>query len=360
MINFADLNYLDVKKNFSKIFIDLDRKKLSMRTNQIWKFYYQKGYFKPSLFSNLPSEIIKAIENKINFTRLKIKKKQLSKDGTIKWLLELKDKNLVETVYIPSESHGTLCISSQVGCTLNCKFCHTGTQPLVKNLSSNEIINQIMVAKDELNEWFEQKKINNIVYMGMGEPLYNFENVKKSVQILKDTNGLNFSNKRITISTSGISPNIKKAANEIGTYLALSLHAPNNNIRNSLMPINKKFNIKNIIEDCNHYAKENKNKIFIEYVLLKNINDSAKCAKQLSNIMSKFPCKLNLIQFNPWPGVKYTPSTYEQTLKFIEIVQKNGHIVTLRKSRGDDILGACGQLKTASGRAKRFSSFLKN
>lgn len=360
MINFADLNYLDVKKKFSKIFIDLDRKKLSMRTNQIWKFYYQKGYFKPSLFSNLPSEIIKAIENKINFTRLKIKKKQLSKDGTIKWLLELKDKNLVETVYIPSESHGTLCISSQVGCTLNCKFCHTGTQPLVKNLSSNEIINQIMVAKDELNEWFEQKKINNIVYMGMGEPLYNFENVKKSVQILKDTNGLNFSNKRITISTSGISPNIKKAANEIGTYLALSLHAPNNNIRNSLMPINKKFNIKNIIEDCNHYAKENKNKIFIEYVLLKNINDSAKCAKQLSNIMSKFPCKLNLIQFNPWPGVKYTPSTYEQTLKFIEIVQKNGHIVTLRKSRGDDILGACGQLKTASGRAKRFSNFLKN
>lgn len=360
MINFADLNYLDVKKNFSKIFINLDRKKLSMRTNQIWKFYYQKGYFKPSLFSNLPGEIIKAIENKINFTRLKIKKKQLSKDGTIKWLLELKDKNLVETVYIPSESHGTLCISSQVGCTLNCKFCHTGTQPLVKNLSSNEIINQIMVAKDELNEWFEQKKINNIVYMGMGEPLYNFENVKKSVQILKDTNGLNFSNKRITISTSGISPNIKKAANEIGTYLALSLHAPNNNIRNSLMPINKKFNIKNIIEDCNHYAKENKNKIFIEYVLLKNINDSAKCAKQLSNIMSKFPCKLNLIQFNPWPGVKYTPSTYEQTLKFIEIVQKNGHIVTLRKSRGDDILGACGQLKTASGRAKRFSNFLKN
>lgn len=360
MINFADLNYLDVKKKFSKIFIDLDRKKLSMRTNQIWKFYYQKGYFKPSLFSNLPSEIIKAIENKINFTRLKIKKKQLSKDGTIKWLLELKDKNLVETVYIPSESHGTLCISSQVGCTLNCKFCHTGTQPLVKNLSSNEIINQIMVAKDELNEWFEQKKINNIVYMGMGEPLYNFENVKKSVQILKDTNGLNFSNKRITISTSGISPNIKKAANEIGTYLALSLHAPNNNIRNSLMPINKKFNIKNIIEHCNHYAKENKNKIFIEYVLLKNINDSAKCAKQLSNIMSKFPCKLNLIQFNPWPGVKYTPSTYEQTLKFIEIVQKNGHIVTLRKSRGDDILGACGQLKTASGRAKRFSNFLKN
>ena len=360
MINFADLNYLDVKKKFSKIFIDLDRKKLSMRTNQIWKFYYQKGYFKPSLFSNLPSEIIKAIENKINFTRLKIKKKQLSKDGTIKWLLELKDKNLVETVYIPSESHGTLCISSQVGCTLNCKFCHTGTQPLVKNLSSNEIINQIMVAKDELNEWFEQKKINNIVYMGMGEPLYNFENVKKSVQILKDTNGLNFSNKRITISTSGISPNIKKAANEIGTYLALSLHAPNNNIRNSLMPINKKFNIKNIIEDCNHYAKENKNKIFIEYVLLKNINDSAKCAKQLSNIMSKFPCKLNLIQFNPWPGVKYTPSTYEQTLKFIEIVQKNGHIVTLRKSRGDDILGACGQLKTASERAKRFSIFLKN
>ena len=185
----------------------------------------------PKLFSNLPDEILQKLKEEINFERPKIKNKQISNDGTIKWLLELNDNNLVETVYIPSDNHATLCISSQVGCTLNCKFCHTGVQPLVKNLSAHEIINQILIAKDELEEWDKEKKINNIVYMGMGEPFYNFENIKKSIEILKDINGLGFSNKRITVSTSGISPNIKKAAKEIGTYLALSLHAPNNKIR---------------------------------------------------------------------------------------------------------------------------------
>ena len=352
MINFADLNYSQIK-NILTDDLSLDKKKSSMRSNQIWKFYYQKGYFNLDLFSNLPKDLIDELKKIINFSRPKIKNKQISKDGTIKWLLELEDKNLVETVYIPSDTHSTLCISSQVGCTLNCKFCHTGVQPLVKNLSSNEIINQIMVAKDELDDWGEQKKINNIVYMGMGEPFYNYENIKKSVQILKDENGLNFSNKKITISTSGISPNIKKAGDEIGTYLALSLHASNDEIRNSIMPINKKYNIQDIINHCNEYAKKNNEKIFIEYVLLKDVNDSEQCAKELSKIMSKFPSKLNLIQFNPWPGVKYLPSTEEQASKFMEIIKNNGHIVTLRKSRGDDILGACGQLKTESEREKR-------
>ena len=212
-----------------------------------------------------------------------------------------------------------------------------------------------MIAKDELDDWELQKKINNIVYMGMGEPFYNFDNIKKSVEILKNEHGLNFSNKKITVSTSGISPNIKKAAKEIGTYLALSLHAPNNKIRDSIMPINKKYNIENIIENCNQYARENGEKIFIEYVLLKDVNDTEQCAKELSKIMSQFPCKLNLIQFNPWPGVKYKTSTKEQTSKFINIIKNNGHIVTLRKSRGDDILGACGQLKTASEREKKLT-----
>jgi 23S rRNA (adenine2503-C2)-methyltransferase len=352
MLNFADLNYIDLKNTFSNIFLNLNKKNISMRSNQVWKFYYQKGYFDLNLFSNLPEEILKKLKKEINFERPKIKSKQISNDGTIKWLLELNDKNLIETVYIPSENHATLCISSQVGCTLNCKFCHTGIQPLVKNLSAHEIINQILIAKDELKEWDKEKKINNIVYMGMGEPFYNFENIKKSVEILKDINGLNFSNKRITISTSGISPNIKKAAKEIGTYLALSLHAPNNKIRDSIMPINKKYNIEDVINHCKEYAIENKEKIFIEYVLLKDVNDSEECAKQLSKIMSQFPCKLNLIQFNPWPGVKYKTSSGEQTSKFIDIIKNNGHIVTLRKSRGDDILGACGQLKTASEREK--------
>ena len=352
MINFADLNYREVKDIFSNS-LNLDKKKSSMRANQVWKFYYTKGYSDPNLFSNLTQSLRDELRKIINFSRPAIKNKQVSKDGTIKWLLELNDKNLVETVYIPSETHATLCISSQVGCTLNCKFCHTGVQPLVKNLSSNEIINQIMIAKDDLDDWKELKKINNIVYMGMGEPFYNFDNIKKSIEILNDQNGLDFSKKRITVSTSGISPNIKKAAKEIGTYLALSLHAPNDEIRNDIMPINKKYNIEDIISHCNHYAKENGEKIFIEYVMLKDVNDSDKCAKELSKIMSKFPSKLNLIQFNPWPGVKYLPSTEEQTSKFMEIIKKNGHIVTLRKSRGDDIFGACGQLKTASERPNR-------
>jgi 23S rRNA (adenine2503-C2)-methyltransferase len=352
MLHFAELNYQDAKKFFESE-LSLEKKQASMRANQVWKFYYQKGFSNYDLYSNIPKELKEKLFDKLLIDRPKIKNKQVSEDGTIKWLLELTDKNLVETVYIPSETHATLCISSQVGCTLNCKFCHTGVQPLVKNLSTNEIINQILVAKDELDEWKDNKKINNIVYMGMGEPFYNFENIKKSIEILKNEEGLDFSNKRITVSTSGISPNIKKAAKEIGTYLALSLHAPNDEIRNEIMPINKKYNIQDIIKNCNDYAKENGEKIFIEYVLLKDVNDSETCAKQLSKIMSQFPSKLNLIQFNPWPGVKYLPSTDEQTSKFMSIIKNNGHIVTLRKSRGKDILGACGQLKTESERERR-------
>jgi len=352
MSHLSDLNYQDLKQ-FLTDNLELDKKNSSMRANQIWKFFYQKGFSDYKLFSNIPSELKEKLSGQLSIERPVIKKKQISSDGTIKWLIELKDKNLVETVYIPSDTHATLCISSQVGCTLNCKFCHTGIQPLVKNLSSNEILNQILIAKDELNDWDEQKKINNIVYMGMGEPFYNYDNIKKSIEVLKDENGLNFSNKKITVSTSGISPNIKKAADEIGTYLALSLHASNDEIRNSIMPINKKYNIQDVIDHCNAYAKKNGEKIFIEYVLLKDVNDSEKCAKELSKIMSKFPSKLNLIQFNPWPGVKYLPSTEQQTSKFIEVIKNNGHVVTLRKSRGKDILGACGQLKTESEREKR-------
>jgi len=352
MSHLSDLNYQDLKQ-FLTDNLELDKKNSSMRANQIWKFFYQKGFADYKLFSNIPYELKEKLSVQLSIERPFIKKKQISSDGTIKWLIELKDKNLVETVYIPSDTHATLCISSQVGCTLNCKFCHTGIQPLVKNLSSNEILNQILIAKDELNDWDEQKKINNIVYMGMGEPFYNYDNIKKSIEVLKDENGLNFSNKKITVSTSGISPNIKKAADEIGTHLALSLHASNDEIRNSIMPINKKYNIQDVIDHCNAYTKKNGEKIFIEYVLLKDVNDSEKCAKELSKIMSKFPSKLNLIQFNPWPGVKYLPSTEQQTLKFIEIIKNNGHVVTLRKSRGKDILGACGQLKTESEREKR-------
>ena len=349
--NFFDFNFEGLRQFLIKD-LSIEDKKISMRSKQIWQSVYKKGLFDINNLTTLPTDLRNRIDTLISLKRPEITKTQKSTDGTIKWLIKLFDGNEVECVYIPEKNRATLCISSQVGCTLNCKFCHTGVQPLVKNLSAHEIVNQILIAKDELKEWNKEKKINNIVYMGMGEPFYNFENIKKSIEILKDMNGLGFSNKRITVSTSGISPNIKKAAKEIGTYLALSLHAPNNKIRDSIMPINKKYNIEDVIMHCKEYAIENGEKIFIEYVLLKDVNDSEECAKQLSKIMSQFPCKLNLIQFNPWPGVKYKTSSTEQTSKFMNIIKGYGHIVTLRKSRGDDILGACGQLKTASEREK--------
>jgi 23S rRNA (adenine2503-C2)-methyltransferase len=224
---------------------------------------------------------------------------------------------------------------------------------MVKNLTTHEIINQILVAKDELNDWGSQKKITNIVYMGMGEPFYNYDNVKKSISILRERNGLDYSPKKITVSTAGISNEIMKAADEIGTYLALSLHAPTDELREKIMPINKKFKIKDLIESCSYYSKINKEKIFLEYVLLKDINDTDSCAQQLVKLMSKFPSKLNLIEFNAWPGVGYEPSDSETVQKFYEKVKKSGHIVTLRKSRGEDILGACGQLKTDSEKKRK-------
>ncbi len=346
-MHFADFNYQDLN-NFLTKDLSLNAKEASMRTNQIWKFFYQKGYQKIDLFSNLSKDLKSNLSNFFLFHRPHIKKKQVSKDGTIKWLIELDDKNLIETVYIPSETHATLCVSSQVGCSLNCKFCHTGSQKMVKNLSTNEIINQVLIAKDEIKDWSEQKLINNIVFMGMGEPFYNFDNIKKSIEILKDKFGLNFTNHRITVSTSGITTKIVDAAKEIGTYLAISLHAPNDKIRTEIMPINKKYKINDLIESCNYYYKINKEKIFLEYVLLKNVNDSEDCAKELAKLMGKIPSKLNLIEFNPWPGVEYHPSDKEDVDRFISIIKKSGQIVTLRKSRGKDILGACGQLKTES------------
>ena len=350
--NFYDFNY----ESLNKFIVDhysMDQKKIGMRTNQLWKFVYKKGLHSVSEFSNIPADLKENLEKNLNFDRVKIAEKKISSDGTIKWLIKLADNNLVETVFIPSQSRGTLCISSQVGCTLNCKFCHTGTQLMVKNLSTSEIINQILIAKDELNDWGSQKKITNIVYMGMGEPFYNYENVKQSIAILRNNQGLDYSAKKITISTAGVVPEIINTAKDIGTYLALSLHAPNDELREKIMPINKKYKIKDLIESCAYYAKMNKEKIFLEYVLLKNINDSESCAKQLIKLMSKFPSKLNLIEFNAWPGVGYEPSSPEAVQKFYQMIKKSGHIVTLRKSRGEDILGACGQLKTESEKKRK-------
>ena len=350
--NFYDFEYEELKEYLINNF-HLDEKKSSMRANQIWKFVYKNGFVKLEKFLNISKELKEKMGNKIDFNRITINEEKKSVDGTIKWLLKLKDNNLVEAVYIPFGKTGTLCISSQVGCTLNCKFCHTGTQMMVRNLETSEIVQQLLIAKDRLADWGSEKKIRNIVYMGMGEPFYNYSNVRKSINILNNISGLDYGPKRITVSTAGVAPQILQAANEIKTCLALSLHAPNDKIREKIMPINKKYKIADLISSCSNYAKVNNEKIFLEYVLLKDVNDMESCAKELIKLMSKFPCKLNLIEFNVWPGVGYEPSNKKAVNNFFNLIKSSGHIVTLRKSKGEDILGACGQLKTDSERKKK-------
>ena len=349
--NFFDFNFEGLKL-FLNQDLKIEEKKVSMRSKQIWQSVYKKGSFEINNLTTFPLELRSKLESLISLKRPKIEKKQVSTDGTIKWLIKLFDGNEVECVYIPEKSRATLCISSQVGCTLNCRFCHTGTQRLVKNLSFAEIINQVMIAKEQLNDWDEKKKITNIVLMGMGEPFYNYDNVKIATEILKDKEGLNYGPKKITVSTAGIANKIPDAAKEIGTYLALSLHGPTDDIREMIMPINKKFKIQDLIEQCKYYSSVVKEKITLEYVMLKDINDTMECAKQLIKLMAQFPCKVNLIEFNPWPGVQYLPTERKEMEKFGKVIQDAGYIATIRRSRGQDILGACGQLRTESLKIK--------
>ena len=345
--NFFEFNFDDFKDFLFKD-VEIESKKVSMRSKQIWQSVYKKGFFELNNLTTLPLDLRKKLNSLISFKKPKIIKTQKSTDGTIKWLIKLFDSNEVECVYIPEKTRATLCISSQVGCTLNCRFCHTGTQKLVKNLNFSEIVNQVMIAKEQLNDWGEKKKITNIVLMGMGEPFYNFDNVKIAIDILREKEGLNYGSKKITVSTAGISNRIPEAAREIGTYLALSLHAPTDEIREMIMPINKKFKIKDLVDQCKYYTKIVKEKITLEYVMLRGINDSKDCAKGLVKLMAQFPCKVNLIEFNPWPGVQYLPTARKEMEKFGKIIQDSGYVATIRRSRGQDILGACGQLKTDS------------
>jgi 23S rRNA (adenine2503-C2)-methyltransferase len=345
--NFFDFN-LQTLMQFLTADLNIEEKKTFMRAKQLWQAVYKKGLSEFNHLTNLPIELRGELSSNISLEKPKIANTQKSSDGTIKWLIQLLDGNKVECVFIPEKTRGTLCISSQVGCTLNCRFCHTGTQRLVKNLNFSEIVNQVMIAKEQLNDWQEQKIITNIVLMGMGEPFYNYDNVKIAVEILKDKDGLNYGTKKITVSTAGIADKIPQAAREIGTYLALSLHAPTDEIRELIMPINKKFKIKDLIEQCKYYAKTVNEKITLEYVMLRGINDSKECAKQLTKIMAQFPCKVNLIEFNPWPGVNYMPTERKEMESFSKIIQDAGYVSTIRRSRGQDILGACGQLRTQS------------
>jgi 23S rRNA (adenine2503-C2)-methyltransferase len=348
----SGLSRSELKKELS--FMNIPDSKVNMRISQIWNWLYARGAKSIDEMTNLSKEFREKLKKRFDLKRPKIVKQEISTDGTRKWLIRFLDGSEIETVYIPDEDRGTLCVSSQVGCTLNCTFCYTGTQRLVRNLTSQEIISQLIIAKDSLNEWNKPiRQITNIVMMGMGEPLYNFENVRDGILTFSDDAGLSISKRKITLSTSGIVPKIEPAGNEIGVMLAVSLHATNNDLRNKLVPINKKYPIEELIKACRSYPRvKNSKRITFEYVMLKNVNDSEKDAKELLKLISGIPSKINLIPFNAWPGAPYECSDWDQIEKFSDIINKGGYASPIRTPRGRDISAACGQLKSDTKKEK--------
>ncbi len=346
-------------------------KQIKMRVSQIWHWLYIRGISDFANMKNLSKDFRAMLEEKFDVSRPKIIEEQISNDGTRKWLMQFPSLGAgkpveVETVYIPEEGRGTLCISSQVGCTLTCTFCHTGTQKLVRNLTAGEILAQLLVARDRLGDFphadtpqgaivpAEGRKVSNIVMMGMGEPLYNFDNVKQALLIASDGDGLSLSKRRITLSTSGVVPFIPRTGEEIGVMLAISLHAVNDELRDELVPINKKYPLKELLDACRNYPNlSNARRITFEYVMLKGVNDSLSDAKELVRLLKGIPAKINLIPFNPWPGSRYECSDWDQIEKFADFINANGYASPIRKTRGDDILAACGQLKSESERLKK-------
>ena len=322
------------------------------RSGQVWHWLYHKGATSFVEMTTLSKKVRAQLGQTFSIKRPTVSEKQTSIDGTIKWLLEFEDGAKAETVFIPEEDRGTLCISSQVGCTLNCSFCHTGTQKLVRNLSSSELVGQILIAFDELSAWPSAqigRPLTNIVLMGMGEPLYNLDNVIKALKIIMDNEGISISKRRITLSTSGIVPEFSRCGLETDVNLAISLHAVTDDVRDILVPINKKYPIKDLLNACREYpGVSNSRRITFEYVMLKGINDSTSDARALIKLMEGIPAKINLIPFNPWPGSPYECSEKNQIEEFAKIVLKAGYPSPVRTPRGDDILAACGQLKSAS------------
>ena len=341
--------------------LNIPENQKNMRLNQVWGWLYNKGSKSIDELTTLSLDLRKELENHFDLSRPIISEDQISEDGTRKWLLKFKDGSEVETVFIPDNDRGTLCVSSQVGCTLNCTFCHTGTQKLVRNLTAQEIIAQVVVAKDCLNEWNpEPRQITNIVMMGMGEPLYNFENVRDGIITMADDAGLSISKRRITLSTSGIVPMIKSAGEEIGSMLAISLHATQNDLRDEIVPINKKYPIEELLDACKNYPSlSNSKRITFEYVMLKGVNDSESEARDLVKLISGIPAKINLIPFNPWPGSSYECSDWDQIEKFGDIVNRGGYASPIRIPRGSDISAACGQLKSDSKKEKASDRYKK-
>lgn len=341
--------------------IGTPEKQVKMRVGQIWQWIYQKGARNFSQMTNLSKQYRELLSNNLTIDVPQVVSKQSSKDGTRKYLLKLAGGHEVEAVYIPEEGRGTLCISSQVGCTLTCSFCHTGTQKLVRNLTSGEIVGQILVARDDLDEWTNLNSANdktrllsNVVLMGMGEPLYNFENVRDALKIVMDPEGICLSRKRITLSTSGVVPEISRTADEIGCLLAVSFHGTTDEIRDKLVPINKKWNIETLITALKDYPRlSNSERITFEYVMIKDVNDSELDAFRLVKLISGIPAKINLIPFNEWPGSAYKRSDWSQIKKFSDIIHRAGYASPVRTPRGEDIMAACGQLKSETERQRK-------
>ena len=337
-------------------------KQVKMRLGQLWQWIYEKGVRDFEQMTNLSKDYRAFLAEHFVIAIPEVVSKQVSTDGTRKYLVRIAGGHEVETVYIPESNRGTLCISSQVGCTLTCSFCHTGTQKLVRNLTAGEIIGQVMLARDDLGEWpapgrnpaTSARLLSNIVLMGMGEPLYNFENVRDAMKIAMDPEGIQLSRRRITLSTSGVVPEIARTATEIGCLLAVSFHATTDAVRDKLVPINKRWNIEVLLDALRDYPKaSNSERITFEYVMLKGINDSDADAHRLVELIKGIPAKVNLIPFNPWPGAPYERSSNNRINAFSEIVYQAGYASPVRKPRGEDIFAACGQLKSATERARK-------
>jgi 23S rRNA (adenine2503-C2)-methyltransferase len=358
-VSLVGLTREEIKDSLIKF--DIPNQQINMRVNQIWGWIYNKGISSIDEMTTLSIGLREELKKYHNLDRPVISDEQTSEDGTKKWLLKFNDGSEIETVFIPDDERGTLCVSSQVGCTLNCTFCHTGTQRLVRNLSSQEIISQVVVAKDSLQEWCEEpRKITNIVMMGMGEPLYNFEGVRDGILTMSDDAGLSISKRKITLSTSGIVPKIKMAGDEIGSMLAISLHATNNDLRNEIVPINKKYPIEELLEACRNYpGLSNSKRITFEYVMLKGVNDSEAEARDLVKLISGIPAKINLIPFNSWPGSSYECSDWDQIERFGDIVNRGGYASPIRMPRGEDISAACGQLKSDTKKVRASEKYKK-
>ena len=336
--------------------------KANMRVAQIWQWIYQKGVREFQAMTNLAKDYREILQDNFAIEVPAISRRLVSSDGTRKYLLRLADGQMIETVYIPDTDRGTLCVSSQVGCTLNCSFCHTGTQRLVRNLAPAEMVGQILVARDDLDEWpqsgrhpkNETRLVSNIVLMGMGEPLYNFENVRDAMIIAMDNEGISLSKRRITLSTSGVASMLDQVGEEIGCRLAVSLHATTDEVRDRLVPINRKWNIATLLDAIRKYPElSNSDRVTFEYVMIKGVNDSLDDAHRLVKLIRGIPSKVNLIPFNEWPGAPYERSEPDRIREFAHVVYKAGYASPVRTPRGEDIMAACGQLKSDSVKLRR-------